>query len=384
LLSWKKATSIQTGVFAISMARTKIQMIGPGGLPSKHRQIIGKIIAVGWYLFGGAIVGVFCGAAFNIAFVAMAAGIICGGVFLGLSQYNSRLGRICNDMYLTLWHRYHIANHWSPPSGHVLFFGLIGAIAGGCITAFFVLLNSPFWVEFPKSVYKAPLNLIVGVYLGIIVFAYRKAISSRLDIQFDSKGDQLVDAAKKGDAHKLQELLAEGVNVNVKGREFDLTALMVAASKGHIEIVRILLAHNADINKREKINDCTALMIAAQEGQAEVLRVLLAKGSKVNATNAHGLSALVFAAAHDQAEIIKILLAEGADVNNKSVNDRTPLMTAAQAGHIEIVKILLVNGTDVNAKNTKGQTALMLATERRRTEIVKLLKRYTNNGSSAS
>ena len=366
------------------MARTKFQMIGPGGRPSKNRQIIGKFITVGWYLFGGAIIGVFCGAAFDIAFVVMVAGITCGGVFLGLGQYNSRLGRICNDMIVTLWHRGLTVDHWTPPSGHVLFSGLIGAIAGGCITAFFVLLNSPFWIEFPKSVYEAPLNLIVGVFLGIVAYSYRKAISSQLEVQFDSKADQLVDAAKKGDAHKLQELIAEGVNVNVKGKEFDLTALMTAAAKGHIEIVRILLAHNADVTKREKINDCTALMIAAQEGQAEILQVLLAGGAKVNATNAHGLSALVFAAAHDQAEIVKILLAKGADVNNRNVNDRTPLMTAAQAGHLEIVKILLANGADVNAKNIKGQTALMLATERRHTEVVKLLKRYTSRSSSVS
>ncbi|MBW2199361.1 MAG: ankyrin repeat domain-containing protein, partial [Deltaproteobacteria bacterium] len=237
-------------------------MIGLGGRPSKHREIVVKIITVGWYLFGGAMIGVFCGAAFDIAFVAMVAGIICGGVFLGLSQYNSRLGRICNDIFMTLWHRALIADHWSPPSGHVLFFGLIGAIAGGVITAFFVLLDSPFWIEFPKSVYEAPLNLVVGVFLGIVVFNFRKAISSQLDIQFDSKADQLVDAAKKGDAHRLQELLAEGVNVNVKGKEFDLTALMAAAGKGHIEIVRILLANKVDVNKREKINDCTALMVA--------------------------------------------------------------------------------------------------------------------------
>ena len=225
-------------------------MIGPGGRSSERRKIIGKLITVGWYSIGGAIIGVFCGAAFDIAFVAMVAGIIGGGVFLGLGQYNSRLGRIFNDMFLTLWHRALIADHWSPPSGYVLFFGLIGAIAGGCITAFFVLLDSPFWIEFPKSVYEAPLNLIVGVFLGIVVFNFRKAISSQLDIQFDSKADQLMDAAEKGDAHRLQELLAEGVNV--KGKEFDLTALMAAVSKGHIEIVRILLAHNADINKREK------------------------------------------------------------------------------------------------------------------------------------
>jgi ankyrin repeat protein len=364
------------------MARTKFQMIGPGRRPSKHRQVIGKIITVWWYLFGGAFIGIFFGAAFNIAFVAMVAGIICGGVFLGLSQYNSTLGRICNDMILTLWHRHQIANNWSPPDGHVLLFGLIGAIAGGAITAFFVLLNSPFWIEFPKSVYKAPLNLIVGLFLGGVAYSYRKEISNQLDTQLDSKADQLVNAAKKGDANKLQELLTRGINVNIKNRQFDLTALMAAASKGQIEIVRILLAHNADINKREKINDCTALMIAAQEGQAEVLRVLLTKGAKVNATNAHGLSALVFAAAHDRSEIVKILLAEGADVNNRNVNDRTPLMTAAQAGHIEIVKILLANGADVDAKNVKGQTALMLAIERRHNEIVKLLKRYTNQSSS--
>src|SRR5262245_35542407 len=62
-----------------------------------------------------------------------------------------------------------------------------------------------------------------------------------------SAGDDLIAAAKRGDAEAVKSLLAKGANVNAKTR-YDQTPLMFAAEKGHLEIVRILIEAGADIN----------------------------------------------------------------------------------------------------------------------------------------
>ena len=53
--------------------------------------------------------------------------------------------------------------------------------------------------------------------------------------------EDLLAAAKKGDADAVQALLAKGVDVNAKN-SYGATALSFAADKGHLEVVKLLLA----------------------------------------------------------------------------------------------------------------------------------------------
>ncbi len=134
----------------------------------------------------------------------------------------------------------------------------------------------------------------------------------------------------------------------------------VAAVEGQVEIVKALLAQGADINTKGRY-DLTALMLAARNGDTRIVTVLLEGGADVNAKDVTGETALMAAASLENTEIVMALLAKGAEVNARSKAGTTALIEAAHAGDPASVKALLDNGADINAKNNNGQTALDIA-----------------------
>src|SRR5262245_9084828 len=62
--------------------------------------------------------------------------------------------------------------------------------------------------------------------------------------------ENLLAAAKKGDAKAAEMLLAKGADVNAK-TTYGATALTFAAEKGHVEVVRLLLKHKAEVNPKD-------------------------------------------------------------------------------------------------------------------------------------
>lgn len=147
--------------------------------------------------------------------------------------------------------------------------------------------------------------------------------------------DELIDAARRGDANAVKKLIQKGADVNAKNNPSG-TALIFAALNGHTEIVDILIKNGAEVNARNKIGS-TALHSAAYYGHTEV---------------------------------VKILIENGADVNAKYKNGGTALHSASFNGHIEVVKLLIRNGIDINSKNKNGKTAFEIA---KNGEIKKLL-----------
>jgi len=141
---------------------------------------------------------------------------------------------------------------------------------------------------------------------------------------FDQKriDKELFKAVKEGDTAKLERLLKEGADVNVKD-DYGRTPLHVAAEKGEVEIVKLLLE----------------------------------KGADVNVKNNNGQTPLHYAASGGYTEIVKLLLERGADVNVKNKNVSTPLHDAAFGGYTEIVKLLLERGADPEIKDGLGLTA---------------------------
>jgi ankyrin repeat protein len=65
-----------------------------------------------------------------------------------------------------------------------------------------------------------------------------------------SLNQQLIDAAAEGHTRKVEELLNNGVNIEVHARD-DWTALTIAAREGHYETVRLLLDRGAKVNAKE-------------------------------------------------------------------------------------------------------------------------------------
>ncbi len=114
--------------------------------------------------------------------------------------------------------------------------------------------------------------------------------------------DELLRAAKKGDAAAVKSLLARGAGVNAKTR-YNQTPLMFAAERGNLEIVKILIEAGADLNAVDTFyNFFTALYGAASKGHAEVVKLLLEKGARDKN------QALFTGAQSGQAAVVKVAL----------------------------------------------------------------------------
>ncbi len=114
-------------------------------------------------------------------------------------------------------------------------------------------------------------------------------------------GEDLLAAAKKGDAGAVKTLLALGADPNTKN-SYDATALTFAADKGHLEVVQLLLKHKANPNVRDNFYKATPLDWAMMRNHGEVAKALIENGATVTDTT------LVSAAASGKLVVVQALL----------------------------------------------------------------------------
>ena len=117
----------------------------------------------------------------------------------------------------------------------------------------------------------------------------------------DLNGDFLT-AACSGDVAQVQQLLADGADVNVRDTSGN-AAIHYAAALGFDDVAQILVDAGADIDARGRI-DNTPLHMAAQENHASVAAILISHGADVNAENEFGGTALVFATGWGHQDIV--------------------------------------------------------------------------------
>src|SRR5687768_5006398 len=117
-------------------------------------------------------------------------------------------------------------------------------------------------------------------------------------------GDDLLAAARKGDAAAVEALLDKGVEVDFKN-SYGATALSYAADRGHVEVVKVLLEHGADVNVRDTFYKALPVIWAALKGHAQVVRLLLDKGAEGKE------GALEIGASEGFLEVVKAVLDKG-------------------------------------------------------------------------
>jgi len=87
-----------------------------------------------------------------------------------------------------------------------------------------------------------------------------------------SLNSELLEAARKGDARRVRELLDRGADVNARDKR-GFTPLHVAAVNDHVDVAKLLLEHGADIDARDKYG-FTPLDLARETGHVGVARVI--------------------------------------------------------------------------------------------------------------
>lgn len=187
----------------------------------------------------------------------------------------------------------------------------------------------------------------------------------------------LLEAATQGDIVAIQQLLADGADIEERDTQ-GRTALLRATLANQVAAATLLMEAGADVNAKDNIEDSPYLYAGAQ-GLNEILRIALAHGADLQSTNRYGGTALIPAAEKGHPETVRMLLEAGVAVDHVNKLGWTALLEAivlSQGGpvHQQIVQDLIQGGADVNLPDSEGVTPLQHAQRRGYTEIVRLLQ----------
>ena len=195
--------------------------------------------------------------------------------------------------------------------------------------------------------------------------------------------DELTKAVMNKDTAKVNQLLAGGIDVNVRQENSNATVLMVASSyEGYSDMIELLIKRGADVNAQSS-DGKTALMWAA-DNAPDAVETLLNYRANVKLKMNDGMTAFlqsVFGILSGKVSttVCDLLLKKGANVNDEltsiSASGWTALHFAAINGDVELVKYLIRKGANVNHKSSEGSSALYLAKQNSYKEIVKILKK---------
>ncbi len=186
-------------------------------------------------------------------------------------------------------------------------------------------------------------------------------------------GDDLVDAARRGDAAEVAALLARGHDANAALGD-GMTALHAAAAGGHGDVVALLIEGGASPTAVTRIGRYAPLHLAARGGHVRVVRALLEAGADPHAaTSSSGVTPLHLAAqAIDGEETVAALLDHGAAVDPREASaGQTPLMFAAAANRPGSIRVLLERGADPSIRTEVVDVLQSMTTDRQASRILR-------------
>lgn len=184
----------------------------------------------------------------------------------------------------------------------------------------------------------------VGWALAVCATA---AVGSALGVS-PAGAQELLEAARDGDAATVRALLGDGADV-AEARGDGMTPLHLAAERGHAEVVRLLLDAGAPVHVGTRIGAYTPLHLAARRGSGDIVRALLDSGADARATTTSSRVTPLHlaAAAVNGTEAVEALLDAGADPDApEGSSGQTPLMFAASENRAAAVTRLLEAGAD--------------------------------------
>ena len=172
-------------------------------------------------------------------------------------------------------------------------------------------------------------------------------------------------AARDGDVNRIDELLAQGADVNMQVRsgerrspEWGSTPLHYAVRDGHADAAKRLIEKGANVNAA---NDRGVTPLHRAIYNADLTKLLLAASAKTDAVDERGETALHWAALDGAPDATAALLDSGASVAAADHRGRTPLHVAAEVANQPSVVALLAHKAAVNAPDRFGVTPLHLA-----------------------
>jgi uncharacterized protein len=193
----------------------------------------------------------------------------------------------------------------------------------------------------------------------------------------NTRNEQLLMAAQRGEIETVLKLLQEGADINVTDAQ-GRTPVMIATYKHDTEMVRALIQKGADINMRDSQKE-NPLLHAGAQGWLDILKLAIEAKADTTLTNRFGGISIIPAAERGHVETVRELLTR-TDINVNHVNNLgwTALLEAivlSDGGQAQqqIVQLLVDHGADVNIPDKDGVTPLRHACERGFMEIERIL-----------
>ncbi|XP_066264009.1 GA-binding protein subunit beta-1-like [Branchiostoma lanceolatum] len=156
----------------------------------------------------------------------------------------------------------------------------------------------------------------------------------------EEKEKELRDAAGRGNEVRVQQLLAEGVDVNAEdGNEG--ASIHFAARNGHTGTVQALLTAGVTVDARSRYSEQTPLHCAANKGHTGTLQALLTAGADIDARTSENWTPLHHAAHNGHPKCVKVLLKAGANTVTKARFYRSGVVEAKTTEELAIQEDVL-------------------------------------------
>ena len=194
---------------------------------------------------------------------------------------------------------------------------------------------------------KAPVLKNINAYLPSEVFTDPDVIA-------------LAEAIRNSNQPEVEKLLAQGVDVNTKGK-LNFTPFHFTMHCNDKKIFLLLLKHGANPNIRiTQSGDCMTHLTAMIERDSDWLKMVLENGGDPNITDPVDMittneTPLFKAIFGRSLENVKLLIDAGADINHQADNGGTPAIYAGVSMRFQMVYTLLQAGADWKIKNNYNQ-----------------------------
>ncbi len=165
--------------------------------------------------------------------------------------------------------------------------------------------------------------------------------------------------------HKVQELLNNGADVNVRSKKNGLPVLMelclIGKEKRRNQIISLLIHKGANVNiEGENGNTVLKLLHHLEDRELieEALKKLKEQGH-INKKNKYGDTYLHQVVGNGEDYSVRFLINEGVQIDVKNNDGETPFVKAVLNNRMRVASLLIDKGADVNAKDKYGTPMIM-------------------------
>ncbi|UJR53775.1 ankyrin repeat domain-containing protein [Dickeya zeae] len=162
----------------------------------------------------------------------------------------------------------------------------------------------------------------------------------------------LLQTIRKGDETEARRQLAQGLNLNIHGKE-GITPLLWLVMEKNKSATQLALKLGADPNFRAG-NGNNAVNMVAGAKSPEWLKMMLDAGGDPNSMDANKSPVLFSAINESRWDEIKLLVERGADLNLEDAQKRNSALYAAYINEYETVYWLIEHGAKVDTYSATG------------------------------